>query len=86
MGKFIPIFDGAINVAEKQKAEKQFDIIYQRNIDYFNSFNGTVEVHFNSNLMPVVKYMTDTNLSQQEHLSHKKKIESLANEALSTSV
>ena len=86
MGKFIPVFDGEISVAVKEKTEKQFEIIYQRNIDYFNGFNGTIEVHFNGNAIPLVKYMTNTTLSHQEIVFHNEKIQALANEALLLSV
>lgn len=77
MGHFKPIFHSVIDVSEKEQIEKAFEKIYQKNKEYFEKFSAGVDVNFNAHLIPIVYFLTNDSISEEEKQQHIKKIQSL---------
>jgi hypothetical protein len=57
VAKFIPVFDSEVEQSKKNIYLEVFEKHYQKNINFFDQFNGLVEVHYNSNFNPFIIFV-----------------------------
>ena len=81
MGNFRPVFESSMLVTSKMELEKKFEQAYQKHKEYFDSFPDSVDVHFNGNLMPMIKMLTVSN-DQEEIKKHQEKIKQILSETI----